>query len=161
MDPHAIRNIAFVGHPSAGKTTLVDALAFTTGASPRKGSVNDKTSICDTEPEEHERKHTLQLAVVSVDWGGKRWTFLDTPGYPEFVSEVQSAMFASDLVVGVVSCASGVTFNARTKMSDAAQLQRGRAIVITHLDGENANLELTVYKISERISKASVTVRLT
>ena len=49
-----IRNIAFVGHPSAGKTTLVDALAHTIGASPRKGSVLDKTSICDTEPEEHE-----------------------------------------------------------------------------------------------------------
>ncbi len=160
IDPHSIRNIAFVGHPSAGKTTLVDALAFTTGASPRKGSVNDKTSICDTEPEEHERKHTLQLAVVSMDWGGKRWTFLDTPGYPEFVSEVQSAMFAADLVVGVVSCASGVTFNARTKMADAAQLLRGRAIVITHLDGENADFDTTVEQIRERVGEACVPVLL-
>ena len=60
----ALRNISFVGHPSSGKTTLVDALAFLLGASSRKGSVADKTSICDTEPEEQDKGHTLQLAVV-------------------------------------------------------------------------------------------------
>ena len=51
-----IRNIAFVGHPSAGKTTLLDALAHLIGAFPRKGSVADKTSISDTEPEEQDRQ---------------------------------------------------------------------------------------------------------
>jgi elongation factor G len=160
IDPRAIHNIAFVGHPSAGKTTLVDAFAFATGANARKGSVADKTSICDTEPEEQERKHTLQMAVVSVDWGGKRWTFFDTPGYPEFVSEVQSATFASDLVVGVVSCASGVTFNARTKLADAKDLGRGRAIVVTHLDGENADFDTTVEAIREAVGEMCVPVLL-
>ena len=53
-----LRNIAFVGHPSSGKTTLVDALAHELGASARKGSVAEKTSICDTEPEEQDGNFT-------------------------------------------------------------------------------------------------------
>ena len=159
-DPAAIRNIAFVGHPSSGKTTLVDALAHITGASPRKGSVADKSSICDTEPEEQEKQHTLQLASVWAEWSDHTWTFLDTPGYPEFQAEVQSAMFGSDLVVGVVSCSSGVTYNLRTKMADAAAMGRGRAIVVTHLDADNASFEDTVAALREGIGEQCVPVLL-
>ena len=151
-----IRNLAFVGHPSAGKTTLVDAMAFAVGASPRKGSVAEKTSICDTEPEEHEKGHTLQLAAVSALWKGKTWTFLDTPGYPEFVAETGGALFAADLVVGVVSCASAVSYNLRKKMEAARELGRPRAIVVTHLDGENADYDKTVDAIRAAIGNSAV-----
>tara|TARA_R110002126_G_scaffold11114_8_gene50441 strand:+ start:1124 stop:3133 length:2010 start_codon:yes stop_codon:yes gene_type:complete len=151
-----LHNIAFVGHPSTGKTTLVDALAHLTGASPRKGSVADRTSICDTEPEEQEKHHTLQMATVGVEYGDKTWTFFDTPGYPEFLGQVQSAMFAADLVIGVVSCSSGATFNLRTKMNMAAVLGRGRAIVVTHLDGENADFDKTVHELRDLIGEVCV-----
>ena len=63
----SIHNISFLGHPGVGKTTLVDALAHATGVSARKGSVSEKTSICDTEPEEQEKAHTLQMCAVHVD----------------------------------------------------------------------------------------------
>jgi len=159
-DLSSIHNIAFVGHPSSGKTTLVDALAHLTGANARKGSVADKTSICDTEPEEQEKQHTLQLAVVSAEHGGKSWTFLDTPGYPEFQAEVQSAMYAADLVVGVVSCSSGATFNLRTKMNMAGHMHRGRAIVLTHLDGENADFDETVSTLQDALGEECVPVLL-
>lgn len=159
-DLATIHNIAFVGHPSSGKTTLVDALAHLTGAAARKGSVGDKTSICDTEPEEQDKQHTLQLSAVAADWGGKRWTFLDTPGYPEFVHHVQSAMFAADLVVGVVSCSSGATFNLRTKMKAAREMGRGRAIIVTHLDAENANFDNLVTELRESIGEECVPVLL-
>ncbi len=156
----AIRNIAFVGHPSSGKTTLVDALAFKTGASPRKGTVADKTSICDTEPDEQDKGHTLQASVVWADWGERSWSFFDTPGYPEFRAEVQSAMFGADMVVGVVSCASGATFNLRTKMKTAADMGRGRAIVLTHLDGDNADFDATMLELRSRVGETCVPVLL-
>ena len=159
-DTHSIHNIAFVGHPSSGKTTLIDALAFKTGAASRKGSVAEKTSLCDTEPEEQERQHTLQVAAVQANSDGKDWTFLDTPGYPEFVSEVQSAMYSADLVVGVVSCTSGVTHNLRSKMSDAQKLGRGRAIVLTHLDGENVDFDAVVDNLRSAFGDACVPVLL-
>jgi elongation factor G len=156
--PLAIRNLSFVGHPSSGKTTLVDALAHLTGASARKGSVADKTSICDTEPEEQEKQHTLQLSVVHADHGDLQWTFLDTPGYPDFVAETEGAMFASDMVVAVVSCSSGVTFNLRQKMKRAVQLGRPRAIVVTHLDGDNADLDELVTSLREAVGDGVVPV---
>jgi len=151
-----IRNIAFVGHPTSGKTTLVDALAFMTGVTPRKGSVAEKTSISDTEPEEQEKGHTLQLKVVSATWHGELWTFFDSPGYPDFQGEANGALFAADLVVGVVSCASGVTYNLRQKMAAAAKLGRGRAILVTHLDDPKANFDELVAALQQGIGEKCV-----
>jgi len=156
----ALRNVAFVGHPSAGKTTLVDALAFQLGASARKGSVGDKTSICDTEPEEQEKGHTLQMAIVQADHGGLRWSLFDTPGYPDFIADVQAAMFAADLVVGVVSSAGRVSYNLRKKLESAAALGKGRAIVVTHVDGENSDFETTVDELVQSIGPVCVPLLL-
>src|SRR5262245_37032821 len=153
-----VRNIVFVGHPSSGKTTLVDALAFATGAAQRKGSVSDKTSSADTEPEEHEKGHRLQMAVVQAQKDGFSWNFLDTPGYPEFIADCNSATFASDLVVGVASCGSGATYNLRKKMEAAAQQKRGRAIVVTHIDAENADFDAVVEQLRKRIGDTCVPI---
>lgn len=160
MDAAHTRNIAFVGHPSSGKTTLVDALAFLTGATDRQGSVAEKTSICDTEPEEQDKQHTLQLSVVHAEKEGVAWNFFDTPGYPDFVGETNSGMFAADLVMGTVSCSSGVTFNLMKKMGAAKSLNRGRAIVITHIDGDNADFEELVLTLRDKISETCVPVLL-
>ncbi len=152
----AIRNVSFVGHPGGGKTTLVDALAHMTGAAARKGSVADKSSICDTEPEEQDKGHTLQLASVYAEKDGHCWTFLDTPGYPEFVADTQAAMWASDLVMGVVSCSSGVTFNLRKKLEAALQMGRGRAIAVTHVDVDNADFATVVAALREALGDGAI-----
>jgi elongation factor G len=156
----ALRNVAFVGHPSSGKTTLVDALAFSLGAASRKGSVADKTSLCDTEPEEQDKGHTLQQAVVQAEKNGKSWTLMDTPGYPDFMVDVNSAIFASDVTVGVHSAAGGVTFNFRKKMEAASARGKGRAIVITHVDGDNADFEASVEELRSTVGEICVPVLL-
>jgi len=155
-DLASVRNVAFVGHSSAGKTSLVDAMAHALGASERKGSVADKTSISDTEPEEQEKGHTFQLKLVYAQKGGARWNLLDTPGYPEFGVDALSAMFACELVVGVASCASAVSYNLRNKLEEARSLGRARAIVVTHVDAENANFEELVASLQERIGQQCV-----
>ncbi|MEZ6014122.1 MAG: elongation factor G [Planctomycetota bacterium] len=152
----SLRNIAFVGHPSAGKTTLVDALAFQIGATSRKGSVADRTSLFDTDPEEHERQHTLSLSVVSRAFGDRVWTLIDTPGYPEFVAEVQAATFAVELVVGVVSSAAVATYNFRQKIQLAQQMGRGCAIVVTHLDAESADFDQIVHALRAALGEECV-----
>jgi elongation factor G len=154
----AIRNVSFVGHPSSGKTSLVDALAFLVGATARKGSVADKTSLVDTEPEEQEKGHTLQGGMVQAVKDGFLWTFIDTPGYPDFVASANAAMFATDLTVGVISCASGVTYNARKKLETAASWKRGRAIVVTHVDGDNADFDVVVEALRKQIGDVCVPV---
>ena len=154
----AIRNVCFVGHPSAGKTTLVDALAHALGASSRKGSVADKTSICDTEPEEQEKGHTLQSAIVQARKDGITWTLIDTPGYPDFLMDVHSAIFASDLVAGVHSGAGPVTHNFRNKMEAARARGKGRAVLVTHVDGDNVDFDQVVEELRGSIGEVCVPV---
>lgn len=151
-----VRNLAFVGHPSAGKTTLVDALAFALGAASRKGSVTDKTSICDTEPEEQEKGHTLQLSVVQTQTKTHVWTLMDTPGYQDFIGDCHGAIVAADVVVGVVSAAGKVTQNLRHKLEHAAKLGKGRVIVVTHLDAENHDYEALVAELDEVVGEVCV-----
>ena len=157
-NPASVRNFAFVGHPSSGKTTLIDALAHKLGASERKGSVGDKTSICDTEPEEQEKQHTLQLAAVHAEAEGCVWNLIDTPGYPEFGADTLSGMWACENTVGVVSAASAISFNLRQKLKQAGDLGRGRMIVLTHVDGENADFEKTVLELRASVGEICVPV---
>jgi len=156
----SIRNVCFVGHPSSGKSTLVDCLSHLAGATPRKGSVADKTNICDTEPEEQDRQHTLQIALVHADHDGHSFNFVDTPGYPEFTAETLGAVFSTELTVGVVSAQSGVTFNLAKKLKAADEMGRGRAIVITHLDAENTDFDSLVASMRERIGEVCVPIEL-
>jgi elongation factor G len=85
---------------------------------------------------------------------------LDTPGYPDFVADANSAMFASDLVCGVVSAAGKVTYNLRKKLETAAQLKKGRAIVVTHIDSENTDFDVTVDDLQRMVGPQCVPVIL-
>jgi len=158
MDQASVRNVAFVGHSSAGKTSLLDAMAHALGAAERKGSTADKTSIGDTEPEEQEKGHTFQLKLVHATKDGLEWNLIDTPGYPEFGVDALSAMFASDLVIGVANCASGVSYNLRNKLLQAKQMGRARAIIVTHVDAENASFEQQVAELQRRIGEECVPI---
>ncbi|HUR28470.1 MAG TPA: GTP-binding protein, partial [Planctomycetota bacterium] len=154
----AIRNVAFVGHPSAGKTTLVDSLAYELKAVDKRPSVAEKRSLCDTEPEEQEKGHTLQTSLVQVVRDGIEYSFIDTPGYPDFIADAQSSMVVADLVVGVVSASSGVTHNLKRKLELAHSLGRARAIVVTHLDVENADFDALVRDLRLRVGEVCVPV---
>ncbi|MEO6708839.1 MAG: elongation factor G [Planctomycetota bacterium] len=154
----AIRNVAFVGHPSAGKTTVVDSLAYQLKAVDKRPSVAEKRSLCDTEPEEQEKGHTLQTSLVQVVSEGIEYTFIDTPGYPDFMADAQSSMVVADLVVGVVSASSGVTHNLKRKLEMASSLGRARAIVVTHLDLDNTDFDALVRDLRQRIGEVCVPV---
>jgi elongation factor G len=155
-DIASLRNVAFVGHSSAGKTSLIDALAHALGATERKGSAADKTSVSDTEPEEQEKGHTFQLKLVHAQKGGVRWNLLDTPGYPEFGADALSAMFACELVVGVASCASALSYNLRNKLEQAQELGRARAVIVTHVDAENTDFDKLVADLRAKVGEACV-----
>src|SRR5690606_13377914 len=102
------RNVAFVGHGSAGKTTLVDALAFVSGSSKRHGSIKEGTTLTDTSADEIERKHSISLGVGFAEWMGVKVNLLDTPGFLDFYGEVASGLSVADAAVVVLSGTSGV-----------------------------------------------------
>ena len=80
-----IRNIALVGHTASGKTTLVEALLAAAGRITATGDVARGNTVCDFDPLEREKGHSLDTALVSFDWDGCHVNLLDTPGAPDFL----------------------------------------------------------------------------
>ncbi len=139
-----IRNLALLGHGNSGKTALVDALALHTKVTNRHGDSADGTSVSNTEPEEKERKQTLTSHIFQLPLEGVWLNLIDTPGHADFIADAISAFQVVETGLLCVSAASGVTFHARHLWEAAGKAGLGRAIVVTHPDGENAKFEETL-----------------
>lgn len=152
-----IRNVVLFGHSSSGKTALVDALAFATKASPRHGDSAAGTSVSNAEPEEKERKQTLtsHLFAFALD-GGMTLQVLDTPGHQDFLGDALSAMHVVETGVLCVSATSHVTYHARRLWKEAARTGIGRAIVVTHVEAENADFKQMLAEIQSRLGDTVV-----
>ncbi|MEC9353602.1 MAG: GTP-binding protein, partial [Planctomycetota bacterium] len=111
--PDKIRNIAFVGHSTCGKSSLVESLLFTGGGIDRKGSVDDGTSVCDYDDQERERNHSIDLACASVETADTLLQFIDTPGYRDFIGQVYCSTAGTDLMAIVICCDEGIRPNTR------------------------------------------------
>ena len=103
-----LRNVAVLGHGGAGKTTLVEAIAFTTGLTTRQGKIEEGNTISDYDREEAKRLCSVSTSVVPVIWEDIKINFLDTPGSFDFVGEVEEAVSACDAAVIVVSARKGI-----------------------------------------------------
>ncbi len=117
-----IRNVALVGHSGAGKTTLAEALLLRAGAISRAGRVEDGTTVCDFDPEEQKRNLSLSLALAPFEWEGHKVNLIDTPGYADFIGDVQAALRVADLAVFVVSAVDGVEVQTEAIWRMAADL---------------------------------------
>lgn len=108
MKNGTIRNVVLASYPGAGKTSLTEALAFSTGLIPTMGSVLQGNTIADFEPEEVHRHHSLSSALLQFEWQGTRINVLDTPGMVDYGVEVQSSLRAADGVILVIGAGTGL-----------------------------------------------------
>jgi elongation factor G len=157
---HRTRTVALVGHAGAGKTTLVERLLATTGAIDRAGSVIDGNTVCDTEPEEIARRHSLSLAIAPIMLGEERIDLIDTPGVADFVVEVERALAVADVAVVVVSATDGVEVQTEVVWRLAAREGIPRVIVVTKLDREGAKYESVLASLRETFGKGIAPVEL-
>ncbi len=134
-----IRNVALVGHSGGGKTTLVEALLARSGATPRTGRVEEGTTVSDTEPEEIKRRISLSLALAPIEWDGHKINLIDTPGYADFMGEVEAALAVADLAVFVVSAVDGVEVQTEAIWNRCAQLGVPRMVFVNKEDKERAD----------------------
>ena len=158
LNTSQIRNVALAGHNGAGKTSLVDALFFTSGGANRQGKVDDKTSHADHEPEEQRRGSSIQLAVLPCSWKNHRINLLDTPGYPDFRGDMLSGIRVADSVILVISAASGIEVGAQQAWHYAQDLGIPTAIVVNKLDRESTSFEQTCAEIAESWGRQCVPV---
>lgn len=88
----SIRNVVFLGHGGSGKTTLAEAISYSTGVITRMGRVQDGNTISDYDKEEIKRKFSINASVIPVEWNGLKINILDAPGYFDFVGQMEDAM---------------------------------------------------------------------
>jgi elongation factor G len=149
-----IRNIAFCGHGSAGKTTLVDRMLLHTGKFNRPAGVDEGTSICDFDEEEKQHKYTIESTVVHFDHAGKHFQVIDTPGYPDFIGQTIGALRAADTAAVVINAQSGIEVNTRRVFAEAKKAGLARLVVLNKMDAENIDFPVLLDNIREMFGKA-------
>jgi elongation factor G len=136
-----IRNVAIVGHGHAGKTTLVSAMLYTSGATPRLGRVDDGSATTDYDEEEIARKMSIAMSPAYVEWGKTKINFLDTPGFNMFVHEAKMVLPVVDAAIVVVDGVAGVEVVTQRVWNDCEEYKTPRLIVVDRMDRDRANAE--------------------
>jgi elongation factor G len=136
-----IRNVALISHGGSGKTSLVDAALYVSGAVNRMGRVDEGTSHSDIDPDEIKRRMSINLSVVPVEWHGNKINLLDTPGYADFVGEVMAGLRVADAAVVVVSADKGAEVGTELVWRYADEHDLPRMVFINKLDRENTSYE--------------------
>ena len=148
-----IRNIVLLGHGGAGKTSLVESMAYLSGITSRMGRVEDGNTVSDFGKEEQKRKISISTSVVPIEWDGVKINVLDTPGYFDFIGEVEEAISAADAAVIVVSGKSGVEAGTEKAWELCEKYKLPRMIYVTGMDADNASFKNVVEKLTEMYGK--------
>lgn len=137
----SIRNIAVIAHGGAGKTSLVDAALYDAGAGARQGKVDEGSSLSDYDPDEQKRRMSINLTTLPLEWRDSKITFLDTPGYADFVGEVMAGLRVADGAVLVISAEKGVEVGAEQTWRYASEHGLPRLVFVNKLDRENTSYD--------------------
>ena len=148
-----IRNVVLLGHGSCGKTTLVEAMAYTTGILKRQGRIEEGNTISDYDKEEQKRLFSISTSVVPIFYEDIKINFLDTPGYFDFVGETEEALAAADAAVIVVSAKAGVEVGTMKAWDYCEKYHLPRIFFITDMDDDNASFRKVVEKLTEIYGK--------
>jgi elongation factor G len=159
-DAPSIRNVAVVGHGGSGKTSLVSALLFDMGAVNRLGRVEDGTTVTDFDPDEVERRISLQTAVGWGEWKKAKINLLDAPGYANFLFEARSALRVADVALVVVDAVHGVEVQTEKVWGYAAEDGLPRLVVINRMDRERASFTRALESLQSAFGRGVVPVAI-
>ncbi len=155
-----IRNIALIGHNSSGKTTLTESFLFTTGAVTRFGKVDDGNTTTDYDPDEIERRVSINMAMAPCEWKDHKINVIDTPGYADFIGEVVATLRAVNAVIIVVDAVHGVQVQTEKAWQLAKERNLPCLFFLNRLDKEHADFEKTVGEIQATFGKTVVPTQL-
>src|SRR3989442_5765465 len=155
-----IRNVALISHVGAGKTSLIDAALFNSGAVTRQGRVDDGTSISDHDPDELKRRMSLNVKVLPVEWKNQKINFIDTPGYADFVGEVKAGLRVADAALVVVTAEKGVEVGTELTWQYADERNLPRIVLVNKLDRENSSFDNALKSLRDRFGLKVVPLQI-
>ena len=158
--PERIHTIGLFGHGGSGKTTLAEALVFTSKGSSRLGRVEDGTTVSDYDPDEIKRRMSINLSVIPIEYHDNKYNFIDVPGYADFRGDAAAALRVIDGMVLVLDAAGGVEVGAELLWQMARAAHIPRIVFINKMDRDNANFERTVEQARRMLSEAVTPMHL-
>jgi elongation factor G len=144
-----IRNVVLVGHRGAGKTSLHEALLFEAGSTGRMGSVPDRSTVSDGDPDEQARQMSISTTLSSLNWQERKINLLDTPGEPSFVADALGAMRVCESAVFIINAVMGVEVSTSRLWARAAELDVARMLFVNMLDRERADFFRTLEQLKD------------
>ena len=148
-----IRNVVLLGHGGCGKTSLAEAMAYLAGLTTRMGTVADGNTISDYDKEENKRQFSIHTSVIPIPWGDVKVNILDTPGYFDFVGEVEEAVSVADAAIIVVSGKAGIETGTKRAWEMCEKYKLPRMIFVTDMDIDNASYRQVVEDLQELYGK--------
>ncbi|MBW2367181.1 MAG: elongation factor G [Deltaproteobacteria bacterium] len=155
-----LRNIAFVAHGGAGKTSLAEVMLFNTGVTNRQGNVVDGNTVMDFEPEEVKRGSSISTGLHQIDWKKNTINILDTPGDQNFFSDTRSCLQAADAAVLLIDGVDGVKVQTEAAWEYAAEFNMPLAIFINKLDRERSGFSRTFEDAANLFTPKPILVQL-
>jgi elongation factor G len=155
-----IRNVAMVGHGHAGKTTLLSAMLYTAGATPRLGRVDDGSATTDYDEEEIARKMSIAASAAYVEWGKTKINVIDTPGFNMFVHEARMVLPVVDAAIVVVDGVAGVEVVTQRVWNDCEEYKTPRLIVVNRMDRDRANAERVLESLINAFGRNVIPIEL-
>ena len=148
-----IRNVCLLGHGGSGKTSLVEAIAYLSGITSRLGKVADGNTLSDYSKEEQKRQFSISTSVIPIEWEGHKINIMDTPGYFDFVGEVEEAMSAAGAAIIVVNGKAGVEVGTIKAWELCEKYKLPRIIYVSNMDVDNASFRQVVEDMTNLFGK--------
>jgi len=155
-----IRNVALISHVGSGKTSLVDAALYDSGAVTRQGKVDEGSSISDYDPDELKRRMSLNAKVLPVEWNDTKINFIDTPGYADFAGEVKAALRVADAALVVVTAEKGVEVGTELTWQYADERNLPRMVLVNKLDRENTSFDNALSSLRDQFGTKVVPLQI-
>ena len=150
FDAGKVRNVGFLGHGGAGKTTLIEHILHKVGKTSRLGKIADGNTVGDYLDEEKARQQTIAMKLMTVDWKGTRIHIVDHPGYVDFMGEIAASAPLLDGQIILIDAATGVQVGTDNAFKFADRYGTPRAFFVNKLDRDNTNFDAVVTGIQEQ-----------
>ena len=148
-----IRNVVLLGHGGSGKTSLAEAMLYVSGATNRMGKISESNTVSDFDKEEQKRGISISTSLVPIEWEKAKINILDTPGYFDFVGEVEEAVSAADSAIIVVSGKAGVQVGTQKAWNLCEKYELPRMIFVTDMDVDDVSYRKVVEQLTELYGK--------